>query len=319
MDAMRFNSEDLPSCQRAKAVEQLWSENLLMDIDLPTGLPTFSIDACALPGLSISIFSGSEAKITRSNAQALATEKDLVICVADHSPVKVQRSGRPEHVFAPGEAHIWQSDMATYFEVGSPYQATMLSIPAEDLAKASLDLDRALDEGITRQATELKLLAGYANNFMSCAQGLGEHAALTAARQLRELIILALQPFSTDQERRTASKNKRFLRLERIKDDIRTHLSNPALSPSWLASREGISERYLRYILAEEQTHYSELVLDMRLAKSFEQLADPCFRHQTISTVAFNCGFNDLSYFCRVFKRRYACTPSDIRPHARNS
>ena len=32
-----------------------------------------------------------------------------------------------------------------------------------------------------------------------------------------------------------------------------------------------------------------------------------------ISTVAFSLGFVDLSHFNRSFRRRYGCTPSEVR------
>jgi AraC-like DNA-binding protein len=33
----------------------------------------------------------------------------------------------------------------------------------------------------------------------------------------------------------------------------------------------------------------------------------------TISTIAFNCGFGDLSYFNRCFRHRFGATPSEVR------
>lgn len=290
-----------------------------MDIDLPTAIPAFSISTCALPGLSISSFTGGSSRIIRTSSQALAANNDLVICIAKNSHVKVQRSGRPARIFAPGEAHVWQGDKATHFEVEKPYQATMMTIPAVGLVKESVDLDRTLDEGIATHAVEFKMLAGYVNNLLSCSQYLSTQAASVTARHIREMVVLALRSFSYEKYKEPTSNSQRALRLERIKADIRTHLSNPGLSPSWLASREGISDRYLRYLLAEEQTHFSKLVLEMRLTQSYEQLTNPRYYDQTISAIAFNCGFSDLSYFCRVFKRRYSCTPTEVRQQSLHS
>jgi AraC-like DNA-binding protein len=36
-----------------------------------------------------------------------------------------------------------------------------------------------------------------------------------------------------------------------------------------------------------------------------------------ISDIAFACGFGDLSYFNRVFRRQYGATPSRVRAAAR--
>jgi AraC-like DNA-binding protein len=45
-------------------------------------------------------------------------------------------------------------------------------------------------------------------------------------------------------------------------------------------------------------------------------LGDPRFVGRTISAIAFDAGFGDLSYFNRVFRRRYGLTPSDARAKA---
>ena len=37
-----------------------------------------------------------------------------------------------------------------------------------------------------------------------------------------------------------------------------------------------------------------------------------------ISSVAFDCGFGDVSYFNRAFRRRYGMAPSDVRAWAPN-
>ena len=42
-------------------------------------------------------------------------------------------------------------------------------------------------------------------------------------------------------------------------------------------------------------------------------LVDSRFRDEKISTIAYDCGFADVSYFNRMFRRSYGASPSDIR------
>ncbi|RUX33774.1 helix-turn-helix domain-containing protein, partial [Mesorhizobium sp. M7A.F.Ca.CA.002.09.1.1] len=37
---------------------------------------------------------------------------------------------------------------------------------------------------------------------------------------------------------------------------------------------------------------------------------------RSITAIAYEAGFNDLSYFNRAFRRRYDATPSDVRAAA---
>ena len=45
-------------------------------------------------------------------------------------------------------------------------------------------------------------------------------------------------------------------------------------------------------------------------------LTDPRRASEKISTIAFDAGFGDVSYFNRVFRQRYGDTPSGVRTHA---
>jgi AraC-like DNA-binding protein len=42
-------------------------------------------------------------------------------------------------------------------------------------------------------------------------------------------------------------------------------------------------------------------------------LSDPVLAERTISTIAYEAGFGDVSHFNLAFRRRYGETPSDVR------
>jgi len=49
---------------------------------------------------------------------------------------------------------------------------------------------------------------------------------------------------------------------------------------------------------------------ELRMRKAAELLGQ---RQGRISDIAFECGFNDLSYFNRCFRRRFGLTPTAAR------
>jgi len=102
-------------------------------------------------------------------------------------------------------------------------------------------------------------------------------------------------------------------RMSAIKAYIIAEIDNPALSLADVAAHQGISSSYVRKIFAREGTRFTAYVLATRLEKVLQTLADPESRGSSISAIALRCGFNDISYFNRVFRRRYGCTPSDLR------
>ena len=61
---------------------------------------------------------------------------------------------------------------------------------------------------------------------------------------------------------------------------------------------------------------FTDFVLSQRLARAYRMLSDPLRAGQKISTVAFDAGFGDLSYFNRVFRRRFGAAPSEVKAAA---
>ena len=72
-------------------------------------------------------------------------------------------------------------------------------------------------------------------------------------------------------------------------------------------------------MLEETGKSFSEHLLDRRLERAAVLLRDAAGANSRIADVAFACGFGDLSYFNRVFRRRYGATPSDMREAARDA
>jgi AraC-like DNA-binding protein len=105
----------------------------------------------------------------------------------------------------------------------------------------------------------------------------------------------------------------RAARLRAIKADIEVHLAHGGLSPGGVAKRQQVSDSYIRKLFAGEGTSFSEYVLTRRLVRAHRMLTDRRWAAVGIASIAYEAGFGDLSYFNRVFKRRYGATPSDVR------
>ena len=111
----------------------------------------------------------------------------------------------------------------------------------------------------------------------------------------------------------------RAARLHAIKRDIARHLDQADLSVATLAARHRCTPRFVQRLFETEGTTFTEYVLAQRLAHAHRMLTDPGRNGEKISTVAYDCGFGDVSYFNRVFRRSYGVSPSEIRALARQS
>lgn len=106
-------------------------------------------------------------------------------------------------------------------------------------------------------------------------------------------------------------------RLNAIKSDIEARLTDRDLSARQIAERHGISLRYLQKLFEDEQTTFSEFVLQRRLDRALRLLQSAGALETNISEIAFGVGFGDLSYFNRTFRRRFGAAPRDVRASQR--
>lgn len=99
----------------------------------------------------------------------------------------------------------------------------------------------------------------------------------------------------------------------RIKDYIGQRLCDPGLGPPEIAAAANISVRYLHKLFEAEQRSVSQYIKELRLERSRRELLDPRRADRPIATVAFACGFGDLSGFNRAFKDAYGTSPRKLR------
>lgn len=67
---------------------------------------------------------------------------------------------------------------------------------------------------------------------------------------------------------------------------------------------------FSRFMKKRTGRNYVEILNDIRLGYASRFLIDTT---DTIAEISFQCGFNNLSYFNRVFKKKHHCTPKEFR------
>jgi AraC-like DNA-binding protein len=80
--------------------------------------------------------------------------------------------------------------------------------------------------------------------------------------------------------------------------------------------RHGMTPRYVQKLFASEGKTFSEYVLERRLALARRLLTDLRLAHRSVTSIAFDAGFADLSYFNRTFRRQFDATPTGVRAQA---
>lgn len=220
-----------------------------------------------------------------------------------------------EIILRDGDAMLLSYTESRMISRPGPVYHRVLRLPRASLAPLVRDIDDALLQAIPRGTGALTLLSHYSGALLDDPALAVPETRQLVATQLCDLIAVTLGA-TRDGAAIAEGRGIRAARLRAIKNDIEAHLTHADLSPSALARRQCISESYIRKLFESEGTSFSAFVLVRRLVQAHRMLTDWRREDRSIAWIAFACGFGDLSYFNRTFKRLYDATPSDIRSGA---
>jgi AraC-like DNA-binding protein len=178
------------------------------------------------------------------------------------------------------------------------------------------DPEEAAGRLLRKETESLRLLTSYvsmAEDGFSFATPELQHIFTTHVYDLMALTLGANSEATELAQRR----GLRTARLAAIKVEVMANLGRRDLSPDAVAASQGVSASYMRKLFAAEGMSFMDFVLEQRLVRAHRMLTDPRFAERTISAIALDAGFSDLSYFNRTFRRRFGETPSDVRETGR--
>ena len=99
-------------------------------------------------------------------------------------------------------------------------------------------------------------------------------------------------------------------RILKVKNFISKNYMDELRLPE-LASLAGMSSSaFSRFFKLHTGRNISEYIIDLRLGYAARMLVDTA---KSISEIGFDCGFNKLSNFNRIFKKKKGCSPSEFR------
>jgi AraC-like DNA-binding protein len=140
--------------------------------------------------------------------------------------------------------------------------------------------------------------------------GAVDEAGMAIAAHLTDLVALGLGARG-DLALAARRSGLRAVRLKAVLMILERRFTEPDFSAQKLAAAAGLSERYVNELLYEAGASFTMRLNELRLRKAAELLTRG--GEGRISDIAFDCGFNDLSYFNRCFRRRFGLTPSAAR------
>jgi AraC-like DNA-binding protein len=309
-----FTTAILPARDRLSVWREVFGQTMVrLDIEPTKGIPFCAEGAlCALPGAALASVTASPVRVSRTPRLIAEDMVDMVFLVTADAPLHIVQRGRGQ-ILQVGDAIFVRGSECSTIHCGNTTRFTNISVPIDDLMPLLASHDDLSMTVVNRQNDGLDLLMNYVSLLQARKKPLPDEFGRIAAAHIRDLMAATIGADPDCNPQVGERGGVRAARLRAIKADIGRHLCEPGLSIATIAMRHGISPRYVRKLFQDEQTTFSDFVLLLRLERSRQLLRSPQHTASTVASIAHACGFGDLSYFNRTFRRRYSITPSDLR------
>ena len=147
----------------------------------------------------------------------------------------------------------------------------------------------------------LDTLSSITDGFYAVTQFLSILYELSKCEGARTLATSSYAKIAVEDDSRRILKVKNFI-SNNYMDEIRL---------ATLADMAGMSpSAFSRFFKLHTGRNLSDYIIDIRLGYASRMLVDTT---DSISKISFECGFNNLSNFNRIFKRKKGCSPSEFR------
>jgi AraC-like DNA-binding protein len=309
---LRFSASDLPEKDRVAAWREFFGPSVFRtDID-PARDVQFRADVTLrlLPDLCLVWNVMSPARFQRTPKLAGDGNDQIGLVVAATGGTASQR--RRELEAHAGEAFIMNAAEPGAFVSPAPLRCFHLHIPRALLAPFVVDLDGAALRPIPRSSEPLRYLLNYVS-FLRTDRTLSDpHVARIVVVHLRDVIALMLGA-TAEAAVIAQARGLRAARLKAIMAFVSRKSADQRLTLQAVAGAHRVTPRYVQRLFEAEGTTFSAFLLNQRLANAHRILTGPGRDGRSVSAIALEAGFGDISYFNRCFRRRFSASPSDVR------
>ncbi|HLH91164.1 MAG TPA: AraC family transcriptional regulator [Xanthobacteraceae bacterium] len=320
MKPLIFSSSDLPLELTDEARFARWRElyndvYCAFDQDRIAGRPFAAKFASVRIGsLTCARFDGTVNRYVRTQHHVARDPSELFGLSFHRGPGEVRCSiNGNEIAMAHGEATLFATSEVGAYESGSSIDWTNVAIPRDRLVERVPHPEDLLSKVIHGHTPAVAHLRRYLEMVVS-ADGIDGDPGLATQVEtmLLDLVVLALGGRGDGAEI-ARTRGLRAARTDLVLAEIGARFADPGFSVGVAARKVGISVRSVQELLHATGTTFAERILELRLQKARRMLADRRNDHLRLNEVALDCGFNEVTYFHRCFRRRFGASPTQYR------
>jgi AraC-like DNA-binding protein len=259
-------------------------------------------------------FSGTVDHMERTRSIVASEQMEEFVFGMNRSDTRISviQSGR-EIALDSGEAVLMDSGQAGAVRSLGGAKWFMIGIPHAELGELVANIHDVAVQPIDQNSPAMRHLRRYLAFLVDADEAEADPPVDAIVRTtLKDLVALSLGA-RRDAAHFAQMRGLRAARLAEILVALRASFADPACSPASIAARVQLSPAYVQKLLYETGTSLTERVLEMRLQKARAMLAGPAGERTRVTDIAFACGFGDVSYFNRCFRRRFGASPTQFR------
>lgn len=308
---IRIATRDLAERDRIPFVRDFYGR-AIMGLDMaPLAEADFDIDMSVVQLDALGVAYGSISPLTATRTSALMADgnSNILMGMCDSDFMMADAYGDTQ-VIRAGEILLMPLDQKFAWTFPAAGMTTAIHI---DRAALISRVPRFEPKGIHRLHTGVPgsdLLFSYARALHQ-SESVTSEAASLASRQLLDLVAFVIAETDNADEIGAAA-SVREGRFRAAKRDVGRHFHEPSLSIHDVAARQNVTPRYLQRLFDENGTTFTTYLQNMRLDFAQARLLN-AKSPVRILDVALEAGFTDLSTFNRLFRKRFADTPSSFR------
>lgn len=283
----------------------------LMRVDLSAPRPEsfrarFAMETCA--GVALTRIVGPPMSCRSEAGDGRRNRAGLMLAINRGGAVAVEQNGR-RVVIGPSDFVVIATRLPLSYASAFAQDFAAVVVPEALVAGNLGSPDRLAGAILPGDTAEAQLLAAY---LFTCAFPVDPAMKALIGRHLADLAVAALAR-ALRLDDLTEARGIRAARLGEIRRIIEERLDEPMLNAVRVARQIGVTDRYVQKLFEEAGTTFSAHMLERRLLRARQRLADPAHAGRTIQDIAWASGFSNASHFNRAFRRRFGETPTSVR------
>lgn len=214
-----------------------------------------------------------------------------------------------ETLINPGHAALVNASRCYELNFTQDSQLAVVQMPKAMLAQYVQGLDRVVASDLARENPAFNIVSSFVKTLCQ-PEMLNSDMANKLADNLAGLLGTMVYG-AAEQGHEDVSDHKMYCIL-RIKGFVEDNLTND-LNSAKVAESLRLSQRYINYLLRNEEISLARYILSRRLEGVAKDLVDPNMATRSISEIAYKYGFNNMAHMSRVFRKQFGIPPRDFR------